>query len=488
MIIARAREKLAKSNQEQAVAAWVNYLNQMRLDSLMQALRIQDSNLELAMQRIDDTFRIIREDVIIKNRGGIKGMHGFIAEVAECGVGNARREILGKAPNYTWINDNGPADMLRDGVAIQQKFVNAGNHLSLQAIKHHLDSYPWFLENGGKYQIPEDHYEKIKKLLAVSKEQAYKMPTDTGEFSLKQWKEVHEFFKTGDIKLSDIEPSKLSYKAVQAERVQEALKFEKKNLRRTDRELRRQAYQNSNPTLQEGALAGVTGAAVEGGFTFCAAIIRKIRSGKSISAFTAEDWKDICTESGVSSFRGGVRGVTIYSLSNYTATPAAVASALVTAAFGIAQQAYLFRKGHLSSEEFLLNSEVLCVDVSVSALSSFVGQMVIPIPVLGAVIGNTVGSLVYQIAKDNLKRKERNILTAYLRELEELEKNLDKQYRAYVQKLNDEMNQYYALLESAFAMDCRDALEGSIKLALYVGVPADQVLKNRQEIDAYFLS
>lgn len=75
-----------------------------------------------------------------------------------------------------------------------------------------------------------------------------------------------------------------------------------------------------------------------------------------------------------------------------------------------------------------------------------------------------------------------------MREIEELEKNLDKQYRAYVQKLNDEMNQYYALLESAFAMDCREALEGSIKLALYVWVPADQVLKNRQEIDAYFLS
>jgi len=210
------------------------------------------------------------------------------------------------------------------------------------------------------------------------------MPTDTGEFSLKQWKEVHEFFKAGDIKLSDIEPSKMSYKALQAERVQETLKFEKKNLRRTDRELRRQAYQNSNPTLQEGALAGVAGVAVEGGFTFRSAIIRKIRSGKSISAFTAEDWKDICIESGVSSFKGGVRGVTIYSLSNYTATPAAVASALVTAAFGIAQQAYLLRRGQLSSEEFLLNSEVLCVDVSVSALSSFrrssPGKSVCPFP------------------------------------------------------------------------------------------------------------
>ena len=52
-----------------------------------------------------------------KGRGGQYGMHGFIAEVAECGIGNAREQIEGKALIYEWINDN-----------------------------------------GGVYQIPEDHY------------------------------------------------------------------------------------------------------------------------------------------------------------------------------------------------------------------------------------------------------------------------------------------------------------------------------------------
>lgn len=186
-------KKVAKSNQEQAIASWINYLNQIRLDRLMETLKVQDVNLAEALSTLNDTLSIINKSIIERNRGGIKGMHGFIAEVAECGVGNARREILGKLPNYVWINDNGPADLIRDGVQIQQKFVASGNHLSLQAIKQHFSVYPWFIDNGGKYQIPQDHYEKIKYLLSITRQQADKLPTTTGEFSLKQWKEVHDF-------------------------------------------------------------------------------------------------------------------------------------------------------------------------------------------------------------------------------------------------------------------------------------------------------
>ena len=180
--------RLGKSNQEQAVASWINYLNQERLDRLMEALRIQNQNWDQAVNTLNSTLSTINKVIIERNRGGLKGMHGFIAEVAECGVGNARELVQGGMPVYEWINDNGPADFLRNGVQIQQKFVSAGNHLSLQAITQHFEKYPDFLSQGGKYQIPEDHYEQIKRLLSISKQQANKMPTSTGEFSLKQWR------------------------------------------------------------------------------------------------------------------------------------------------------------------------------------------------------------------------------------------------------------------------------------------------------------
>ncbi len=480
--------KIVKSDQEQAVASWINYLNQVRLERLFKALQAQNINLNQALQTLKSTFSTIKEDIIIRNRGGVKGMHGFIAEVAECGIGNAREELLGRAPVYEWINDNGPTDLVRNGVQIQQKFVNAGNHLSLQAIKQHLSTYPEYINNGGRYQIPQDHYERIKYLLSISKEQANKMPTETGEFSLKQWREVHSFFENGDVKLSDIEPSALKYESVQSNTIEKTISDERKAIKKTDKAIRDEAYTQSRPTLQEGLKAGAVSAAIEGGVTFGLEIRKKVKSGKSIKDFTADDWSEICKKSGLGTVKGGVRGISIYALTNYTATPAAVANALVTASFGIAQQAYLLKEGKITQEDFLRNSEELCVDVSVSALSSFIGQAVIPVPVVGAVIGNTVGNLIYQTAKESLKKQDKQLIKRYIQEIEALSQSLEAQYKQYVEQINLAMKEYFSILEDAFAIDCVQAFDGSIQLAKYVGVHEDEILKTIEDVDDYILN
>ena len=479
--------RVAKSNQEQAVASWVNYLNQVRLDRLMEALQQQNQNWDQAVETLNKTLSTINKEIIERNRGGIKGMHGFIAEVAECGVGNAREQVQGRMPIYEWINDNGPADMLRDGVQIQQKFVASGNHLSLQAITQHFEKYPNFLSQGGKYQIPEDHYEQIKRLLSISKEQANKIPTSTGEFSLKQWKEVHDFFDKGSIKLQDIEPSKLKYDQVQMNRINGTIQSEKKSLNETDKKIRDDAYDASKPSWEQGVKVAALSAAIEGGTAFVTAVAKKRKTGKKIGEFDSKDWEEVFKESGIGIAKGGVRGISIHALTNYTATPAAVASALCTASFGIAEQAHLLRKGKITQEQFIMNSEILCLDTSVSALSSFIGQALIPVPVLGAVIGNTVGTLMYQIAKDNLTKKEQQLINGYLKYLYELEIALDKKYKKYIDKLNKGLTIYYEMLEKAFSPNYAKALEGSVALAMSFGVPSEELLKSISETDDYFL-
>lgn len=479
--------RVAKSNQEQAVASWVNYLNQVRLDRLMEALQQQDQNWDQAVGTLNNTLSTISKEIIERNRGGIKGMHGFIAEVAECGVGNAREQVQGRLPIYEWINDNGPADLLRDGVQIQQKFVASGNHLSLQAITQHFKKYPDFLNQGGKYQIPEDHYERIKWLLSISKEQANKIPTSTGEFSLKQWKEVHDFFDKGSIKLQDIEPSKLKYDQVQMNRINETIQNEKKSLKETDKKIRDDVYDASKPSWEQGAKVAALSAAIEGGTAFVTAVAKKRKAGKRLGEFDSKDWEEVFKESGIGIAKGGVRGISIYALTNYTATPAAVASAICTASFGIAEQAHLLRTGKITQEQFIMNSEILCLDTSVSALSSFIGQALIPVPVLGAVIGNTVGTLMYQIAKNNLTKKEQQLIKEYLKYLYELEIALDKKYKKYTDELNKGLTIYYEMLEKAFSPNYAKALEGSVALAMSFGVPSEELLKSISETDDYFL-
>lgn len=480
-------DKVAKSNQEQAVASWVNYLNQVRLDRLMQNLQRQDKNWDQVVGTLKDTLATINKEIIERNRGGLKGMHGFIAEAAEFGIGKAREQVRGRMPVYEWINDNGPADLLRDGVKIQQKFVGSGNHLSLQAITQHFEKYPDFLSQGGKYQIPKDHYEQIQRLLSISKEQANKMPTSTGEFSLKQWKEVHEFFDKGTIKLQDIEPSKLKYDQVQVNRINDTIQGEEQSLKEADQKIRDDAYESSKPSLEQGVKAAAVSAVIEGGAAFVSAIVKKRKAGKRIGEFDLNDWKEILKESGIGVVKGGVRGVSIYALTNFMATPAAVASALCTAAFGIAEQAHLLRAGKITQEQFIMNSEILCLDTSISALSSLIGQALIPVPVLGAVIGNTVGTLLYQVAKDNLTKKEQKLIEGYLKYLYELEIALDDKYRKYINELNEDLAMYYGILERAFSPNYAEALDGSVALAMSFGVPSEELLKSISEVDDYFM-
>lgn len=481
-------EGLAKSNQEQAVASWVNYLNQVRINQLMETLQRQDQNWEQAVNTLKDTLSKVNKEIIERNRGGLKGMHGFIAEVAECGVGNAREQVRGKLPIYEWINDNGPVDIVRNGIQIQQKFVASGNHLSLQAITQHLEKYPDFLRQGGKYQIPEDHYERIKQLLSIPKEQANKMPTGTGDFSLKQWKEVHDLLGKGTIKLQDIEPSKLKYDQVQMNKINDTIRGEKKSLKEADKKIRDDAYDASKPSFEQGIKVATISAAIEGGVVFVSAIAKKRKSGKKIGEFDSKDWKEIIKASGIGTLKGGIRGASIYVLTNYSATPAAVANALCTASFGIAEQAHLLRTGKITEEEFIMNSEVLCLDTSVSALSSLIGQTLIPVPVLGAVIGNTVGTLLNQIAKDTLSKKEQKMIEGYLRYLDELEIKLDLRFKEYIAELNECLVMYYGMLERAFSPNYAEALDGSVELAMSLGVPVEELLKSISEIDDYFMN
>lgn len=480
-------EKLIKSTQEQAVASWVDYLNKVRFDRLIEALSKQDVNLKSVMESIDNAFSSIKEDIIFRNRGGDKGMHGFIAEVAECGIGNARQRIVGNPDVYIWINDNGPDDFIRGLETIQQKFVQDGGNLSLRAIEQHLKLYPKYLEAGYKYQIPKDYYDKIMEYLEIPEELANKLPTSTGEFSLRQWKLVHDFFKTNNIDPDKLEPSILEYKEVQKGVIAETFQNEKEHLKKVDQKQRDIAHQKSKPSLAEGTKTTVVAAVSEGATTFITAVIRKRKEGKKINEFNQEDWIEITGDTAKGTIKGGIRGVSIYTLTNFTQTPAAVATAVTTAAFGVAEQAYLFRKGTIDEIQFIENAEILCLDASVSALSSLIGQAMIPVPVIGAIIGNAVGTMMYQIAKDSLSEKEQEIIKKHLAELEELDQKLAIEYHQLVEQMNIRFAEYMEIISAAFDPNIEEALDGSVKLAKYMGVPYSEVLDSYDKIASYFL-
>ena len=151
-----------------------------------------------------------------------------------------------------------------------------------------------------------------------------------------------------------------------------------------------------------------------------------------------------------------------------------------------AEQFHLYRNGTLSELELIESSEILCLEASVSALSSLLGQVAIPVPILGAMIGNTVGNILFQISKDYFTGKEQELINRFADEQSKLDLNLSKEYDQYIHLLDKNMSAYLNILNKAFSPDIRVAFKGSILLAKSMGVESDEILGDLESIDSYF--
>lgn len=322
----------------------------------------------------------------------------------------------------------------------------------------------------------------------MPKEEAAKLASSTGGPSYSTWKSIHEFFDSSGFSIDDLEASKFEYSEVQKNAIADKMTEEKSRLADESERIKKDIYEEHKPTPQEGAKAAAAGAVLEAGTAFAISMKRHLGNGKCIGDLTQDDWEEIAKDSGMGLVKGGVRGGAVYWLNNYTATPSSVASALVTASFGVAECAYRFRSGELTEIEFIESSEIACLDASVSAFSSFVGQAIIPVPVLGALVGNAVGTTVYELGKDFYDKREAELLAHYAQELKALDTELDGEYAACISGLRENMSAYISLLEKAFSPNVAMAFSGSVELAASLNVPDGEILHTREEVDDFFLN
>lgn len=480
--------QVLKSTQEQAVASWIDHLNQIRLNEFVAKLLDQDKNLEGALNELKALKNFIASPERIL--GSMKTKHGEIAEHVHVNIANARRLIDGLSIEHTFdgVGRTAPEDYLFNGIKVQSKYLNGlvNTLTGKDGVLGHLSKYPDFLNDGGIYHIPKDQYEAMQALLSMSDEQFNKASREVRYIVIK----LREFQQQSGIDLNSgsIQPAIGNYGDVQLGQIDETINSEEKSINERDKNNREKAYLQSKPSLQEGLNATAVSATIEGGMSFCLEVHKKLKSGKKLSEFTSDDWKDVGIETALGGGKGAIRGATIYGMTNFSATPAAVASALVTATFGIVSQASLLRQGKISNEDFIINSEIVCLDVSVSAISSMMGQIIIPIPVLGAIIGNATGMFMYGIAKNNLSKKEQLLIDNYNLSIQQINMQLDTQYLALVEYLTKEFAKFKSILELALSTEVNMAFAGSIALAQYVGCDNEKIIKNTQERDNYFLN
>lgn len=164
----------------------------------------------------------------------------------------------------------------------------------------------------------------------------------------------------------------------------------------TDKDVIKMEY-----VIKNAAKAGLQSAAISAGISMVFSLGAKlINEKKYFWDFEAEDWKEVLLSSGMAGITGGISASVLNIVGSYSASAVPGVSAILMATFGIASLIPDYLDGELTTDEFIVEAEVICFDAALILLTGVLGQTMIPVPALGAVIGSVAGMIATTIIQE----------------------------------------------------------------------------------------
>lgn len=390
-----------------------------------------------------------------------------------------------------YANNNGPADLLINGKPVQVKFyANLMNELKTSAEYRSMDM-----------MFSKDHMDVFRAVMHGDKEVFLNGQPLTSNQVQKIKQIIEEESNIRGLSWDKwMQSSVLKYDQVQREAIDRTFTEETDNIKRQTSEQKSEisnkantdkaaAYHKAQPNLGEANKAAGVGAAIQGGLNFGIFVYQKHEEGKEIWQFTAEDWKEGGVKTAEGAFKGGFSGYAIYGLTNVCHLSAPSAGAIASGTFGLIDAVMKFRSGEIDDDGFLSLVTINALDATGAAVGAAIGQTLIPVPVVGALIGSIVASNVLGLGKNILSARERAIIAEYQRKADLFVANLDVQYAQILETLLDKYRKLGELQTYAFNLDLNIQLRfaASVDLARFIGVSETEILHNEAEIDDFFL-
>ena len=182
---------------------------------------------------------------------------------------------------------------------------------------------------------------------------------------------------------------------------------------------------------------------------------------------------------------GGVSAGAIYTLTNYASMGAPFASALVTATKGVGSLTMSYQRGEIDLDKFTDLGLIVCAESAIVGAMTIAGQTLIPVPVLGALIGSISGKFLVTVAK-NLDGKTSQALQA---KMDDFNRRLNDIEQRALKRILSEFEALGELTTAAFNVENnRQLLEASITLAQAYGVDKNKIIKNADDLDAFMMA
>ncbi|MEN9373442.1 MAG: hypothetical protein RIR79_994 [Pseudomonadota bacterium] len=466
---------------DQVNAAIIVELNNQRMQDEVIKMAAQDTAFFTATAQIDK----VRE--FIANPNGILGSeltkHGEIAEQVEVGIRNAKLALNQQNMTATFdsIGRTAPADYSIDGIFVQSKFINGINN-NLDHVLMHMDKYSNFGRDGSFYHIPKDTYETIENIRMG-------LPIDgLSEKSkvaiINKIQEIEQ--QTGQSFEQVVKPATSNYADVQQGKVVETLDNHQNNLKQDNEKIKDSIKDEHKPSLEGAAQAAVIAGAVGGAISLGSAIYSKYKQGKNPfkGEFSQEDWKEVGVTTAKGAGGGAITGGAIYLLTNNAALSAPFAGAIVSAAKGISSLMSDYRAEKITFEEFTDLGLIVCAESAIVGLATAAGQTLIPIPILGAVIGSLAGKILAEFATG----KGKEIAKRIRKEMADYISIIDANYKSIIRAIDIEFSRLGKLTEAAFDLKYNmDLIFSSANLARAYGVVEKNIIISHSELDAFML-
>lgn len=470
----------------QVVAAMVAEENIRHAEQLATELSKQDKAFYTAVAEFDKVRDFVGSPEKILGNASTK--HGEIAEQVEVGIRNAKSLLNSSETRATFegVGRTAPEDYLIDGVKVQSKFVNGiGNNLD--HVLDHMKKYENFGRDGSYYHIPKNQYETIEKILKG--EQVEGITSRTAQKIQEKAQEIEQM--SGRSFNHTVRRASSNYDEVQIGKVNDTLERREHELKQENEQIKDRIRDEAQPTLADFGQVAVKGAIIGGSIRFVTKLYAKYKQGKNLfkGELTLEDWQEIGLDSVKGAALSSISATAIYGLTNFAQMSAPLAGAFVSAGMEIASLIKSLNKGEITRDQFVELSLFACADSAIVAAGATIGQAVIPIPVVGAVIGAIAGRMVTDFCK-KLMGKDTQLARQVEQYYQQSLAKIDRAYKAVVANLMTKYEKLGNLAEAAFdpKLNLELRLQASIELAEAYGVPDSKIIHNVDELDSFMLS
>lgn len=427
--------------------------------------------------------------------GNMQTKHGEIAEHIEVEIRNGRDILNHLKPTATFegVGRTAPEDYIIGGLEVQSKYIG-GVEKSLDHVLEHLHKYPGFTDNGF-YHIPKDQYGLLEKV--HNGENLDGITSSTIRKCQERIKQIEE--ETSKPFAEVVRPGLSTYKEVQLGKVDETIDgYEKEFQEISDKEIKQirvkrkqeesDAQHITEASWGEALKYSAISAVIVGTTSAGLKIYSKIKGGTKITEFTLEDWKEVGFDFGKGSIKGAISGLGIYGMTKIVGLNAPFASAIVSSTMGLSSLYYDYRKGIISISEYADAACALSVEAGIAAIGSAIGQVVIPVPILGAIVGSAIAKSSLEISKHIMGKTEANFIKELEKRYNHLIAKLEKECREIMAHIDAYFNKLGGLIEAALDIDVNKSLLGSIELCRFVGIEEKQIIHNSTELDDFMLS